>query len=89
MSGQQGNTYREFLYRVGCFFILIGIGLVVLFFASEITQEPIFSYFCWGLVLLFVGYRLRMNYRKSSPSSGRFGLVQRLMPKKKNDKDKG
>ena len=90
MSGQQNNSYREFIYRVGCFFILIGIGLIVLFFASEVSQEPIFSYFCWGLVLLFVGYRFRVQYKKSFPSSGRFSLVQRLMPKSKDkEKDKG
>jgi uncharacterized protein YqhQ len=86
MSDNQPNNYSELIYRVGTFFLLIGIGLVVIFILSEAAQETSFSYFCWGTILLVIGFMFRAQYKRSIPSSGRFSLLKRLMPKPKDKK---
>jgi L-asparagine transporter-like permease len=88
MGQPQGFDYKELIYRVGTFFLLVGIGLVVLFMLSEAAQQATFSYFCLGTVLLIIGFMFRAQYKKSLPPSGRFSLIKRLMPKSKEDKGK-
>ncbi len=81
-------SYRELIYRVGSFFLMVGIGLILLFILSEASQDTSFSYFCWGLVLLIIGVLARTQYKKSFPPSDRFGLIRKLTPKSKKDKGK-
>jgi len=83
MGNQQPNNYSELIYRVGTFFILVGIGLVLLFMLSESAQQTTFSYFCWGTIFLTVGFVFRAQYKKSVPSSGRFSIFK---PKSKDKK---
>lgn len=86
----------DFIARVGTFFILVGVGLIILFSASVI---PLFSpqskdlqiaakfdYLFWAIVLLGIGTLMR---RKAAPPppSGRFsGLKAFLARHKKQDK---
>ena len=86
MSDNQPNNYTEVIYRVGTFFLLVGVGLVLIFILSEATQETSFGYFCWGTIFLTVGFMFRAQYKRSYPRSGRFSLIQRLMPKSKDKK---
>jgi hypothetical protein len=81
-------SYRELIYRVGTFFLMVGFGLILLFILSEAAQFTTFSYFCWGLGLLIVGVLFRTQYKKSFPPSERFSFIKRLMPKSKKDKGK-
>jgi hypothetical protein len=81
-------SYRELIYRVGSFFLMVGIGLILLFILSEASQDTAFSYFCWGLVLLILGFAARSQYKKSFPPNERFSFVKKLMPKSKKDKGK-
>jgi hypothetical protein len=66
----------------------VGIGLIVFFVLSEAAQQVIFDYFCWGLLLLVLGFIFRAQYKKSVAPSGRLSLVKRLMPKSKRDQGK-
>ncbi len=84
----QGFDYNELIYRVGTFFLMVGIGLFVLFILSEASQQTTFSYFCWSTVLLTIGFAFRAKYKRSLPPSGRFSLLRRLRPKSKEDKGK-
>ena len=88
MSAPQGFDRRELLYRMGTFFLLVGIGLLVFFFLSEAAQQVTFEYFCWSLLLIILGFIFRGQFRKATPASGRFSLVKRLMPKSKKDQEK-
>ena len=88
MSSPQGFDRKEIIHRIGTFFLLVGIGLIVFFVLSEAAQQVIFDYFCWGLILLVVGFIFRAQYRKSLPPSGRFSLVRKLMPKSKKEAEK-
>ncbi|HXD10379.1 MAG TPA: hypothetical protein VN653_09980 [Anaerolineales bacterium] len=80
---------KEFVGRVGTFFVLVGIGLLVFFVLSEAAKSPMLSYFCWGTVLLTFGFIFRGQFKRpAGPPSGRFSVLQRLKRKPKEEKKK-
>lgn len=77
--GEPANYNRkEFVYRVGTFFLLIGVGLLIFFMLSEAAEQPQFNYFCGSMVLLIVGFMFRAQYKKAKVSSGRFSILKRM-----------
>jgi hypothetical protein len=89
MGAPQGFDRKEVLHRIGTFFLLVGIGLLVFFMLSEAAQNVTFSYFCWSLILMILGFVFRGQFKRSAAPSGRFSLDKRLMPKaKKEDQGK-
>ena len=85
MGEPQGFDRKEILHRIGTFFLLVGIGLLVFFLLSEAAKQVAFSYFCWSIALLVVGFIFRGQLRKKTAPSGRFSLVRRLTPKSKKE----
>ena len=89
MGDSQPPDRKEFVSRVGTFFVLVGIGMLVFFVLSEAAETPMLSYFCWGTVLLTFGFIFRAQFKRpSGPASGRFSVLQRLKPKPKDEKKK-
>lgn len=88
MGAPEGYDRKELLARVGTFFLLIGIGLLVFFVLSEVAKKVTFDYFCWGLILLIVGLIFRGQFKRTVTPSGRFSIVKRLMPKSQKDQEK-
>lgn len=88
MGAPQGYDPKEITYRLGTFFLVVGIGLLVFFLLSEAAGQPTFSYFCWGSVVLTLAFIFRAQYRKAIKPSGRFSILKRLMPKQKEDQGK-
>ncbi|MFZ5923456.1 MAG: hypothetical protein ACOYY3_20620 [Chloroflexota bacterium] len=72
--------------RVGTFFILVGIMLIVLFVASDMQREPDFDYFFLGLLALAVGIIFRRKAPAPPPSS-RFGAIRRMRENAKKRKE--
>lgn len=83
MGTPQGFERKELIARIGTFFLLVGIGLLVFFVLSEVAQQTTFDYFCWGLILLIIGLVFRGQFKKTVAPSGRFSIVKKLMPKPK------
>lgn len=88
MGAPQGFDRKEVLHRIGTFFLLVGIGLLVFFILSEAAKKVTFDYFCWSLILLILGFVFRGQFKRKSPESGRFSLVRKLMPKAKKEAEK-
>jgi len=88
MGEPQEYNPKEIIHRIGTFFLLVGIGLFMFFLLSDAGGNPTFRYFCWGLLLLMVGFGFRARYKRSIQPSGRFSIFKRLMPKSKEDKGK-
>lgn len=88
MGAPEEFNRKEILYRIGTFFLLIGLGLLVFFMMSEAEEQPLFDFFCWSMVLLIVGFLFRAQYKKPVKSSGRFRILNRLKPKPKEEKKK-
>jgi len=70
---------KEFVSRVGTFFMLIGIGMMILFLFSDSQNKPEINYFCSGFVLIIVAILFRRQYKKPVVSSGRFTGFPKLM----------
>ncbi len=85
MNAPQGYGPKEILYRIGTFFLLLGIGLLVFFLLSEAAQQVALSYFCWSVVLLVLGFVFRSRLKREVKPSGRFSLVKSLTPKSKKE----
>jgi hypothetical protein len=87
--GDQSSSRKEFVSRVGTFFVLVGIGLMAYFILSESAKNPMLSYFCWGTILLTLGFVFRRQFKKpAGPASGRFSILQKLKQKPKEEKKK-
>lgn len=83
---------KEFISRIGTFFILVGIGLMVFFALSESAKVPTLSYFCWGTVLLTFGFIFQGQFKRPpGPPHGRFSVIGKikaaLTPKPKEKKE--
>ncbi len=88
MSSPQGFNRKEVLHRIGTFFMLVGIGLLVFFLLSEAAQQVTIEYFCGSVVLLVLGFIFRGQFKRTVTPSGRFSLIRRLIPKSKRDQGK-
>jgi len=85
MSAPEGFGRKELLHRIGTFFLIVGIGLLVFFLLSEAAKNVTFSYFCWGIVLMIVGFVFRSQLKRAVKPSGRFSLIKSLTPKSKKE----
>ena len=87
MGEPQGYNRKEFFYRIGTFFLLVGTGLLIFFMLSESAQKPLFDFFCWSVIILTIGFLFRAQYRKPDPPpSGRFSVFQKMKRKPKEEK---
>jgi len=78
MGEPESYNRKEFVHRVGTFFLLVGIGLLVFFMLSEAAKQTEFNYFCGSMVLLVLGFLFRAQYKKPVASSGRFSGVKKF-----------
>ena len=79
MGDSQPPNRAEFVSRVGTFFLLLGIGLMVFFFLSDAASNPNLNYFCWGTIILTFGFIFRAQFKKpAGPPSGRFSGLGRV-----------
>jgi len=82
---------NEFLIRVGTFLILLGLGMLILFIASDYAQQANFDYLFWAVLAVTVGFMLRRR-KTPPPPSGRFESLRkwtgRSGPGGKEDKNR-
>jgi hypothetical protein len=71
------KMFREFLNRIGTFLILMGIGLLILFIASDGTGAPNFDYLFWAMLSVIVGFFMRRR-RESPQDADRFAMLRKL-----------
>lgn len=73
---------KDFLSRIGVFLYLVGVGLILLFIASDasadFTGKPAdYSYLCGSVLLFMLGYL----FRRTSPrpeAAERFRSIRRM-----------
>jgi uncharacterized membrane protein YqjE len=66
---------KNLIARIGTFFILIGLALLVIFVGSIMSKDINGIYLLLSLSAIFVGWLLRRN--KPVNESGRFGTIRR------------
>ena len=67
---------NEFVIRIGTFFIVIGVGLLILFIASDLANQPDFDYFFLSMISIGFGWLLRRR-KPPPPSAGRFSMFRK------------
>ncbi len=78
---------NEFIIRIGTFFMLIGVGIFILFIASNYAGKTNFDYLCVSVLCVTVGIMLRRR-RPPRPPSGRFSYVRKLRESRHHTKEK-
>ncbi len=63
--------------RMGTFFIILGIGFLILFITSDMAQTPDFDFLFVAILLMMVGW-LFQRKKPAPASSGRFSMLRRM-----------
>jgi membrane protein implicated in regulation of membrane protease activity len=66
----------DLLSRLGTFFILVGLGLLILFVGSIIGKVTSLAYLLLSIAALFIGYLFRRRTPKRE--SSRFQTIRRM-----------
>lgn len=79
---------EEFIIRVGTFFIVIGVGIFILFVASDYANQTNFDYLFWAVLSVTVGILLRRR-KPPPPPSGRFSYLRKMQEgRRKHEEEK-
>ncbi len=73
--------------RIGTFFILVGLGLLLIFIGSIISQDVHGIYLLLSFTALVVGFLCRRN--RPGPQSGRFGTIRRVGERNRQRREDG
>jgi hypothetical protein len=76
------------IVRMGTFFIVMGLGIFILFVASDLAEKPEFDYLFIAMLLIGIGWTFRRK-KAPPPSADRFSYFRRMRTRKKADKTKG
>lgn len=79
MGEPEEYNRKELIHRIGTFFLMLALGLLVYFVLSDAAGKPAFNYFCFGSILATIGFILRAQLKRPSPASGRFGWMKRFL----------
>jgi len=77
-----------FISRIGTFFILLGIVVVILFVASDIGQKTYYSYFFIGVLFLAIGVYFKRSSAPPPVPGKRFLGIRNLLQKSRENKTK-
>jgi hypothetical protein len=69
-------------FRIGIFFLLLGLISLFVFFASDFSQQPIYWLFFVSLGLIFLGIMFARKGYTAPPPSDRFRTIRKLGRKK-------
>lgn len=78
--------FNELIVRVGTFSILLGVGILMLFIASDGSGRTNFDFLFWAVLSITLGILLRRQ-KEPAPPSERFALLRRLRNKDKDHKE--
>ncbi len=73
--------------KIGRFLILIGLILVVIFFAMDQAKHPSYGYFCGGIVALILGGLLIVRGHQPPAESMRFRTLRRWRDQQRQRKE--
>jgi len=79
---------KDFIWRVGTYFILISVFSFAFFLMTDAANAPAFGWLCGSVLLATLGFIFRKRGAKPAPSSGRFSIFKRLGQRAKENRDK-
>ncbi len=63
--------------KIGRLLFLVGLILLVIFFAMDQTKHPAYGYFCVGVIVVFLGGMLMLRGQQPPDESMRFRTLRR------------
>lgn len=73
--------------KIGRLLFLIGLILLVVFFAMDQSKHPAYGYFCAGVVVVFLGGMLMLRGQKPPDESMRFRSLRRWREQRRQLKE--
>lgn len=85
--GEDNGDDVDIQGRVSTFFIIIGIGLLALFYISGQLSQLNLWYFCIGTVILSTGWLLFVRRHKTPVQSQRFMGIRKISARMKASRE--
>lgn len=82
------NERKDLISRIGTFFLLMGVLLLVLFIASDIGKSLSCGYFLLGVVCILATIYLKRISATQAPPNTRFAAVRKLQQKQADARKK-
>lgn len=79
---------KELISRIGTFFLLVGLMILVLFIASDVGAETQFLYFFIAVMMLLTGWYFKRSTAPAPKPGSRFEGLRKLRQKQKDAKAK-
>lgn len=79
---------KEFISRIGTFFLLIGIGTMWLFIVSDMGNETKFTLFFVSVIVLVIGWYFKRITAPPPKPGSRFEGLRKLAQKQREAKEK-
>jgi hypothetical protein len=77
-----------FISRIGTFFLLLGLVIIILFVASDIGQETVYTFFFIGVIMLALGWYFKRIGAPPPVQGKRFEGIRTLQQKNRDAKAK-
>jgi len=71
--------------KVGSFFLIIGVSLIIFFVMTDLGKEINYNYLFFGLGAIGLGFFMRRG-AEPPPPSGRFSWIKKIREKEKDKK---
>jgi hypothetical protein len=84
------NNEDPTVVRMGTFFLVMGVGVFILFVVSDLADKVDFDFLFISVLLIFLGFVFRRG-KAPPPSAGRFSLVNKTRDdarKRKEEREK-
>ena len=79
---------KEFISRIGTFFLLIGIASMWLFVVSDMSNATNFIFFFASIIILVLGWNFKRITASAPKSGGRFEALRKIAQKRREAKQK-
>jgi Na+/citrate or Na+/malate symporter len=77
-----------FISRIGTFFLLLGLVIIILFIATDIGQKTVYSFFFIGVIMLVLGWYFKRIGAPPPVQGKRFEGLRNLQQKNRDAKAK-
>ena len=75
---ENDSERNSFISRIGTFFLLLGVLVLVIFIASDVGQETYFGFFFIAAILFVVGIIFKRMSAEPPPPSKRFEGIRKI-----------
>jgi hypothetical protein len=82
----EDSERKSFISRIGTFFLLVSVLILILFVASDMGNTTYFRYFFIGALLLFTGFILKRASSQPSKPGKRFEGIRKIQQKNRDAK---